>query len=127
MRSLPSLKKSKSYISVLIIINSLLFCLFPWNAGSKTKRSLSLNNMDPDRSSVSVGEEPDYSFEEFDNNGEDDEDDGGDDEGGSGSGSGGKYQCLRTRYFCCKNQVLDCIKISHEFKTFVRQFNFRSP
>lgn len=48
--------------------------------------------MDPDRSSKSAGEEPDYSFEEFDNIEEDDEyeDDGAEDNGdGSNSNSSG--------------------------------------
>jgi hypothetical protein len=44
-----------------------------------------MNNMDPDRTIKSAGEEPDYSFEEFDNIEEDDEDD---DAGDTGDGDG---------------------------------------
>lgn len=46
--------------------------------------------MDPDRSSKSAGEEPDYSFEEFDNTEEDDEyeDDAAEDNGDGSNCSG---------------------------------------
>ena len=65
---------------------------FSWNTGSKSKRSLSLNNMDPDRSVKSAGEEPDYSFEEFDNIEEDDGDDGAGDNGDADGDGDGECQ-----------------------------------
>jgi hypothetical protein len=62
-----------------------------------------MNNMDPDRSIKSAGEEPDYSFEEFDNVEEDDEDD---DAGDTGDGDGdGECQYLCSKYKCSKDTL----------------------